>query len=299
MLQDAARAWRAEHGLRPAAEDVPRVAALGIDAQISFCHPDGGLFVPGAVEDTARAAGWLYRNLDTITHLTLSLDTHEVFQIFHPAFWRDEAGEPPAPFTPIPAADVRAGRWRARTQAARALEYVERLEATGKYVLTIWPYHGLLGGLSNALTPTLAEAMLFHTFAREAAPRLVVKGRTPMTEMYSILAPEVREVGGERLGGFDEGLFEHLIGFDRVYVFGQASSHCVLATLEDLADAAHARGVPLSRFVVLEDAMSPVPAPALDPLPPELDFPAVAKARIDRLVERGMGRARTTENLLP
>lgn len=293
LLADRARDWRVQHAIAPADADTRRVCGLGIDVQVSFCHPDGGLFVPGAIEDTARAASWILRNLPRLTHLVFSLDTHEVRQVFHPAFWEDVEGRSPPPFTAIRAEEVRSGRWRARMEGAPVLEYLEALEASGKYVLTIWPYHGLLGGLSHALSPIMAEAMLFHAFARQTAPRLVSKGRAPLTEMYSVLRPEVSELAGEVLGGFDEASFEHLIGFDEVYVFGQASSHCVLATLEDLAEAAEARGVPLSKFVILSDAMSPVPAPALDPLPPELNFPAIAAERIEALVQRGMRRSTT------
>ena len=51
----------------------------------AFCHPEGSLFVPGAVEDTTpRARVPLRPRLDRITTLVLSLDTHRVHQIFHP-----------------------------------------------------------------------------------------------------------------------------------------------------------------------------------------------------------------------
>ena len=288
--------WAKMHGIAPASRDQKRVAAFGIDCQISFCHPDGGLFVPGAVEDAVRVLHWIYRNLGSLTGLVMSLDTHEMYQIFHPAFWRDASGQPPAPLTAICAADVASRRWVPVRSPELALEYVKRLEESGRYILTIWPYHALLGGLSPALLPAIAEALFFHAFARRTEPFLRVKGRHPMTEMYSALSPEVCTLGGRSTGGFDDELFEHLLTYERVYVFGQASSHCVLATLEDIHERLRGRGrEALGRFVILEDAMSPVPAPGLDPLPPELDFPAEARRRLDALVEAGMGRARTTE----
>ena len=64
-----------------------------------------------------------------------------------------------------------------------------------------------------------------------------------------------------------------LMDFDRVYVFGQAKSHCVLSTLRDMQ--AHIATVDpklMSKIYVLEDATSPVPAPAIDPLPAALDL---------------------------
>src|SRR5688500_19436030 len=83
--------------LTPASQDKFRIAAFGIDCQIGFCTPGASLFVPGAVEDTKRTLEWLYRNLAVISGMHFSLDTHRVFQIFHPGFWVDDKGNHPAP----------------------------------------------------------------------------------------------------------------------------------------------------------------------------------------------------------
>src|SRR3954471_18107944 len=165
-VAEEANRTRAALGIPDAREDGERIAAFGIDGQVAFCLPGASLFVPGAVEDTVRAIEWLYRNLARVTTLVLSLDTHSVHQIFHPAAWMDEQGRHPEPFTVITAADIRAGRWRPLLRpasfpgfdAATALEYCEQLEKTGRYVLTIWPYHALLGGASHGLVPALMEA---------------------------------------------------------------------------------------------------------------------------------------------
>ena len=140
-------------------QDKLRIAAFGIDVQVGFCTPGASLFVPGAVEDTTRTIEWLYRNLDRITGLFFSMDTHRVFQIFHPAWWIDDERQPPAA---VHSGLLRRGargqvdsRSRTRTSASST---AKKLEATGKYVLTIWPYHTLLGGLSHALVPALMEA---------------------------------------------------------------------------------------------------------------------------------------------
>ena len=109
---------------------------------------------------------WLYRNLDQITTLFFSLDTHSVFQIFHPGWWIDEEGNPPAPLTPIFVEDLVSGKWTALYHPEASLEYCKKLEKSGKYVLTIWPYHTLLGGTSHALVPALMEASIFHSVAR-------------------------------------------------------------------------------------------------------------------------------------
>src|SRR5690242_13646769 len=112
LVGEVADAYARKHRVPPSAQDKLRIAAFGIDAQIGFACPGASLFVPGAVEDTQRTIEWIYRNLDRITQLQFSLDTHRVFQIFHPAWWIDDDGKHPAPFTPITTKDVKDGRWK-------------------------------------------------------------------------------------------------------------------------------------------------------------------------------------------
>lgn len=291
VAEEAAKA-----GSRPVLPGAPRVAVFGIDCQVGFCLPGASLYVPGAEADMARATAWILRNLERITTLVFSLDTHAAHQIFHPSWWVDEAGQHPAPFTPITRADVEAGRWRPVREAGASLAYVRALEEGGRYVLTIWPYHCLLGGLSHALVPALAEAALYHALVRGQPTRFELKGQAPATESYSVFGPEVTETGGERLGAFNEALFQTLLSHDEVWVFGEASSHCVLSTLRDLLARIQQVDPSLARRVrVLVDAMSPVPAPPLVPLPPGLDFPRLAAEGLAELAAAGMVLARTTD----
>lgn len=297
---DAAIAMRASGAIAPSSSDRFRVAAFGIDCQVAFATPGASLFVPGAVDDTRRTIGWLYENLGAITTLFFSLDTHRTHQIFHPSWWRDASGAQPAPFTVISHDDVARGRWSPVAHRELALEYTRKLEASGRYVLTIWPYHALLGGVSHALVPALMEAAIFHATARDEPTRFETKGAHELTENYSVMAPEVRELGGARVGAFNDALFDALMAHDRVYVFGQAKSHCVLSTLLDLRvriEATDRRM--LEKIWILEDAMSPVPPPPLDPLPPALDFPKVAARAIADLAAAGMRVVRTSDRVAP
>jgi len=275
----------------PARDDRFRVCAFGIDCQVAFAAPGGSLFVPGAVEDTERATRFIYRNLERITELVFSLDTHSLFQIFHPAFWLDEKGQHPAPFTVVSHDDVASGRLRPRRaeDLPGCLEYTAKLAAAGKYVLTLWPYHALLGGVSHALMPCLAEAAMYHALVRDQPTVFETKGEHALTENYSVLAPEVTEIRGATVGAFNQPLFDRLLSHDRVYVFGQAKSHCVLSTLRDLRDHILAKDPrSIGKIHIIVDAMSPVPAPALTPLPPALNFPALADEGIAELARAGM-----------
>ena len=296
LISDTAEAYARKYGIKPAAQDKFKIAAFGIDAQVGFCTPGASLFVPGAVEDTVRAIEWLYGNLGRLSGLHFSMDTHRIFQIFHPSWWIDENGNHPAPFTPVFHEEVRAGRWNAIAHPKESLEYTKKLESTGKYVLTIWPFHTLLGGISHALVPALMEAAIFHSVARKHQTHFETKGTHAMTENYSVLSPEVTELGGQVVGEFNTPFFKMLMEYDRIYVFGQAKSHCVLSTLNDLRERIEKTDPALaSKVWILEDAMSPVPAPPIDPLPANLDFPRIAERAMEAFRKAGMNVVKTTD----
>jgi nicotinamidase-related amidase len=299
QVADEAALYAKRHSLKPSGQDKFRIAAFGIDAQVGFCVPGASLYVPGAVEDTARALRFLYANLDRITGMHFSMDTHRVFQIFHPAWWTDDKGNHPPPFSPITYEAVRSGAWKPIAHPRECLEYVKKLEATGKYLLTIWPYHTLLGGLSHALVPSLMEAAIFHAVARRHQTHFETKGTHAMTENYSVLSPEVLELNNQPVGAFNAPFFKMLMEYDRVYVFGQAKSHCVLSTLRDIQEHVQKTDPSLAdKVYILEDAMSPVPPPPIDPLPPMLDFPRIAEAAMVEFKRAGMHVVKTTDPIL-
>ncbi len=283
----AARAWAREHGIRPARRDETRVGFLLVDCQNTFCLPGGELFVAGrsglgAVRDSWRICRFLYQNLNRITEVVATLDTHATIQVFHPHFFLDANGEPPAPYTAITSADLEAGRYRVNPDAAdaagldedalaeHALHYCRRLEAQGKYTLVIWPYHAMLGGAGHALAPAIEEAVFFHSVARSAQPIYEPKGRNPLTENYSALRAEVLEgADGAPIAEPNRALLERLLGFDALVVAGQAKSHCVAWTVSDLRDEIARRDPDgalglAGKVFLLEDATSPVVVPGAD-----------------------------------
>ncbi len=284
---EAARGWARTHGITPAATDAARIGLLLVDCQNTFCLPGGELFVGGrsglgAVRDSWRLCQFLYRELGRITEIVLTLDTHTAIQVFHPHFFLDAGGANPAPYTPITAEDLESGRFRVNPEAAaaagldeaelarHALHYCRRLEAQGKYVLVIWPYHAMLGGAGHAVVPAIEEAVFFHTIARSAQPVFETKGLNPLTENYSVLRPEVLEgPDGAPIAEPNRKLLDRLLDFDALIVAGQAKSHCVAWTVADLRDEIARRdpdgsGGLAGRVYLLEDATSPVVAPGSD-----------------------------------
>jgi len=281
-LQEAALAWRKQHGLRASATDRLKVGLLIIDAQNTFCHPMGELFVggmsgTGAVDDSVRTVEFIYRNLGVISNLEFTLDTHRAYAVFHPSFLIDENGSHPAPFTEIKNADVKAGKWLVNPFAARAIgvsypyltqhleDYTARLEAAGRYGLTIWPYHGMIGDKGHALVSGLAEAAFFHATARGAQTGLHVKGTHPLVENYSILGPEVTQLFDGTPIQRNTEILQQLEQFDIVVIAGQAKSHCVAWTIDDFLVQLTAKDPSLAQKVyLLEDCMTPIVVKAPD-----------------------------------
>jgi nicotinamidase-related amidase len=302
--------WAGEHGLAPAAEDGFRIALLAVDVQNTFCIPDFELFVggrsgTGAVDDSRRLCEFVYRNLGSITQIFPSLDTHHAMQVFHAVWLVDEDGNHPGPYTLVSAEDVASGRWRANPAVAEALavdpdyaarhliHYTRRLAEGGKYDLTIWPYHAMLGGIGHALVSAVEEAVFFHGIARYSNPEFQVKGDNPLTEHYSMLGPEVTEgPDGDSLGSKNSKLIDKLLTFDAVVVAGQAKSHCLAWTIDDLLEEEELGDRLAERTYLLEDCTSPVVVPGV------VDYTDEADAAFERYAAAGMHVVRSTEPLL-
>ncbi len=313
----AAQTYAAAHGLKPAGSAGRRVHLLLIDLQKDFCFPEGTLYVGGrggrgAIEDNDRIARFVYRNLDVLTDVTVTLDTHFPFQIFFPAFWVDAEGKLLAPHTVITTAQVRDGSVRPNPAIAAWISngnygwllkqvehYCTQLERAGKYLLYLWPPHCLLGSEGHVLAGVIQEARTFFAFARHAPALAEVKGGSILTENYSVFAPEVttRHDGKGSLGQRNKRFLEMLLASDAVVIAGQAASHCVKSSIDDLLDEIMAQDPALVRKVyLLEDCMSAVAVPnPNDPGDFVADFTPQAEAALQRFRAAGMHVVKSTD----
>ncbi|KFJ14079.1 isochorismatase family protein [Delftia acidovorans] len=238
---------------------------LVIDPQNDFCdlpedwRPGGqrpSLPVAGAHADMQRLGGWIRREGAKVDAITVTLDSHQRYDIAHPAFWQHGDGGDVAPFTAITAAQVRAGVFRPRNAEAlqRSLDYLDALEANSRYTLMVWPVHCEVGSWGHGIHADVLAACGDWQQQRQRALYNVFKGLNPWTEHYSALLAEVPDPA-DPATLLNTALLERLGQADILVVAGEASSHCVRSTVEHLVEhLPHPE-----RIVLMHDAMSPVP----------------------------------------
>ena len=245
---------------------------LIIDPQNDFCDLPAGylppdpvtrqprapaLPVPGAHQDMQRLASLINRGRAGLTAISITLDSHHRFDIAHPTFWIARDGAPVPPFTQITAADVRAEQYLPRHPAALplALNYLDRLEAAGRYQLMVWPVHCEIGSWGNNVHDDVRAAYGAWEEASLGIVAKLAKGSNPWTEHYSAVMAEV-PYADDPDTQFNTKFVDTLAEADQIYVAGEAGSHCVKATVEHIAG--HFGDAAASKLVLITDCMSPV-----------------------------------------
>lgn len=308
---DDAVKWQKQNGIRTSAQDSFRVCLMLIDVQNTFCIPGFELYVGGAtgngaVDDNRRLGAFIYRNMPAITQICPTMDTHQVMQIFHSIFLVNEIGDHPNPYTLVSLDDIEKGVWRFNRKLAESLEiderfgqahlehYARQLKNGGKYDLTIWPYHAMLGGIGHALVSAVEEAIFFHAMCRFSQPDFQLKGGHPLTENYSVLRPEIIDgLDNRKLAGVNQPLMDKLLAFDAVIIAGQAKSHCVVSTVADLlAEIENKDPALASKVYLLEDCTSPVVIPDV------IDYTEPANKAFERFEKAGMHIVKSTDSMV-
>lgn len=236
-----------------------KIHLVVIDPQVDFCDRNGALYVTGADADIQRLSALVRRLAPKLDDIHVTLDSHRLIDVAHPIFWKDSSGRNPAPFTIITAADVAEGRWTPVLPSLhrRMLDYVQTLEANGRYPLCVWPPHCLIGSAGHCVAPELQKALLEWEASRFAMVDYVTKGSNPWTEHYSAVCadvPDPADPGTQINTRFIKTLMEA----DLVLIAGEASSHCLANTVRDVA-ANFGDDSYVQRLVLLKDATSPVP----------------------------------------
>ncbi|MGB5595302.1 MAG: isochorismatase, partial [Crocosphaera sp.] len=106
-----------------------------------------------------------------------------------------------------------------------------------------------------------------------------------------VLSPEVLEDDkGQKIATKNTKFLEKLLSFDKIIIAGQAKSHCVAWTIDDLLTEIQHRDTNLAKKVyLLEDCTSPVVVPDI------IDFTPQAEAAFQRFSQAGMHRVKSTD----
>jgi nicotinamidase-related amidase len=304
-------AFAAQHGIKKCQQwqdDDSAVVLSVIDCQLDFIHPEAALPVPGAAGDTDRLCRFIYENVGRISHVLGSLDTHYLYQPFHPFNWiagtnpttrpngaAYQQGDHPEPFTIITAKDVREDAWRPLRHPAKMQQYLDKLEQQAKKQLCIWPIHCVLGTPGHAFDPAFAEAMTFHAAARGNQYDATTKGVAQLSEHYGILQAEV-QFPEDPSTQLNQRVLSKWEQADRVYFAGQAKSHCVIETLNQVVALFQHQGKNhlLEKLYVLQDCMSSVGDITL-PDGSKIEFDKMANERLAELAKLGVKLVNSTD----
>ena len=213
--------------------------------------------VAGAHGDMQRLSHWIAAQSPQLDAITLTLDSHQAYDIAHPTFWQQSNGSAVQPFTTIAAAQVRAGQFQPRNAAAlaRTLAYMDALETEGRYQLMVWPLHCEIGSWGHSVHESVLSACRQWQEQRQRAVSNVFKGMNPWTEHYSAIRAEVPDPEDDNTD-LNEKLLAQLRASQVLVIAGEASSHCVWATTEHIVQ--NWGSADYSRLVLLTDCMSPV-----------------------------------------
>ncbi|MES2299953.1 MAG: cysteine hydrolase [Pseudomonadota bacterium] len=271
---------------------------LVIDPQNDFCdlpasyRPTealaGELIAPalpvtGAHADMLKVAELVNCGLGGLSGISATIDSHHRLDIAHPTFWTDGEKREVHPFTQITAADVRAGRYLPRDPAAlaRTLAYLDTLEAAGRYTLMVWPVHCEMGSWGHDVHADVQSAFARWEDGAHGVVNRVIKGTNPWTEHYSAILAEVPDDEDETTQ-LNSCFIDLLAASDRVFITGEAGSHCVKATTEHLVANFDQRQ--LGKLVLLTDCMSAVGG-----------FESQHQAFIEDMAARGLQTAKAAD----
>lgn len=261
-----------------------KVHLLLIDPQNDFMdQPKAALAVPGAQQDMKNVAELITRMNNKLSDIHVTLDSHHVLDVAHPAMWRDANNNMPNPFTEITHADVKNGVWMPFHPALKdeMLAYTKELEVNNRYKLLIWPEHCLIGSWGNAIyEPVIAS---LNIWARENKQLInyVTKGSNPFTEHYSAVKAEVQKAD-DKTTQINWPLINVIKEADLILLAGEALSHCVASTVTDIADNFGEENI--SKLVLLTDCASSVTG-----------FETNGQEFIEKMVKRGMKTALSTD----
>ena len=238
---------------------------------------DGELCVtPGsddAMQSMRNVADMISRAGNRLNDIHITMDSHHPLHIAHERWFKDSAGNHPAPFTLM---RVDGNRIIGFTMDAQGnstdigeyfvtlpsltdwtIKYLESLAAGGRYPHCIWPYHCIIGTPGHNIVEPIMESVWKWENTIGGFANIVTKGSNPKTEHFSGVRAEVEDPNDPSTL-LNTDLIKVTMEADLILVAGQASSHCVPNTALDMANSFGDDSF-FQKMVFLEDGSDPVP----------------------------------------
>ncbi len=232
---------------------------LVIDPQNDFCDIAGAaLPVAGASADLQRLTSFVARV--PLDNITVTLDSHPSVAVERTTFWKTAEGNSPAPFSFVTRADVINGKFTPRDASltAQVLIMLDQLASKGRPGLVIWPVHCVTGTWGHNIFTPLAEQLNQWEFTRQRAVRKVLKGEYPLTEHFGVFEADAPDEAVPSTQ-FNNILAAELTqNVDILFVAGEAGSHCVASSIDQLMRYLNGVAGQRPRIILLTDCMSPV-----------------------------------------
>lgn len=224
---------------------------LIIDPQNSFMDsPAGSLAVPGATQDMKNLATHIENNINEYNDIIITLDTHYLYHIAHRAYWIDENNNHPDVFTQITLKDFLNKKYRPVDSSKNkwVKHYLEQLEAGGRYTLMVWPDHCINGTEGHQVQEDLLNALNKWENNTNKKVKYVLKGMNPDTESYSVFKAEV-VIDYDKETQLKENLINEIDLYENIEVAGEALSHCVSSSVDNLIEVVNPKKITLLPYM--------------------------------------------------
>ncbi len=207
-------------------------ALLIIDAQRDFIDLEkGALAVNGALGDIKRIIKFIYDNIESLSAIYTTMDTHSYDSIFHPFLWKTPNGEYVKPFTEITLEKIE-NKEVIPVYKDVQTEYVKKLKEQGSQNLIIWSYHCIYATDGWLIEKQLSNILAFFETAKKTSVKKIIKGTDKFTEMYGAIKPEVITNKNQ----YNDGWVKEIKNYDKIYICGEAKDYCVYETIKQFCE---------------------------------------------------------------
>lgn len=208
-------------------------AMLIVDAQRDFIDAEkGALPVRGAKQDISRITKFIFENINSISAIYTTIDTHRYDAIFHPCLWKDKEGNDVKPFTEITIEKIENKEVIPVFEDIQ-IDYVKTLKSQGSQNLIVWPYHCIYATDGWLIEKQLSNMLLFYERAKNTSVNRIVKGTDKFSEMYGAIK---QEVVSKYTSKNSHTWIYTMKDYDKIYICGEAKDYCVYETVKQLCE---------------------------------------------------------------